>query len=303
MDIEEKRRQDWLKARQSGIGSSDIEAILGGSKWSSPLDIYRSKIGDTFSPDTPDTLRGKALEGIIADMFGEKENKTIIVPENIIYTHKKVDYFKASIDRFYLETTSNHRKILECKAPRNLPLDLPISYQIQTQWAMNVLGINECAIAIHDFNKWDVSVHYCIANKELIEILHEAAHGFWNTYVIPRIPPPPINDADVRYLYPKAMTGKIFEVNNYTFELYEKLIESRNNKKEAETQFDIYKGQFEALMSDSDVAIYNGVPLVTFKNNKDGVTFDEKRFKQEQPELYQKYLIEKQGARVFRIKE
>ena len=32
-------RLDWLKARQSGIGGSDVAAIMGLNKWKSPIDV------------------------------------------------------------------------------------------------------------------------------------------------------------------------------------------------------------------------------------------------------------------------
>ena len=39
-------RLEWLKTRQTGIGGSDVAAILGLSKWKTPLDIYLAKTGE-----------------------------------------------------------------------------------------------------------------------------------------------------------------------------------------------------------------------------------------------------------------
>lgn len=38
-------RADWLAARRTGIGGSDVAPILGLSKWRSPLDVYMVKRG------------------------------------------------------------------------------------------------------------------------------------------------------------------------------------------------------------------------------------------------------------------
>ena len=38
---------EWLKARQTGIGGSDVAPILGISKWTTPLDVYNEKVADT----------------------------------------------------------------------------------------------------------------------------------------------------------------------------------------------------------------------------------------------------------------
>ena len=37
-------RAEWLKARRSGIGGSDVAAILGLNRYKSALDIYNDKI-------------------------------------------------------------------------------------------------------------------------------------------------------------------------------------------------------------------------------------------------------------------
>ena len=39
-------RLEWLKTRQTGIGGSDVAAILGHSKWKTPLDVYIDKIAE-----------------------------------------------------------------------------------------------------------------------------------------------------------------------------------------------------------------------------------------------------------------
>lgn len=37
-------RQEWLKIRQTGIGGSDIAAILGVSKYKTAYDLYLEKV-------------------------------------------------------------------------------------------------------------------------------------------------------------------------------------------------------------------------------------------------------------------
>ena len=39
-----QNRIDWLKARRSGIGGSDVAAILDLNRYKSALDIYNDKI-------------------------------------------------------------------------------------------------------------------------------------------------------------------------------------------------------------------------------------------------------------------
>ena len=37
---------EWLKVRKSGIGGSDVGAILGLNKYSSPMKVYKEKTTD-----------------------------------------------------------------------------------------------------------------------------------------------------------------------------------------------------------------------------------------------------------------
>lgn len=43
ISLEGLTRADWLKLRRRGIGGSDVAAIIGISKWRTPLDIYNDK--------------------------------------------------------------------------------------------------------------------------------------------------------------------------------------------------------------------------------------------------------------------
>lgn len=36
-------RLEWLKTRQTGIGGSDVAAILGLNRYRTPLDVYNDK--------------------------------------------------------------------------------------------------------------------------------------------------------------------------------------------------------------------------------------------------------------------
>ena len=44
--IETANRSEWLEARRAGIGASDIAAIMGISPWSTPFQIWASKVAE-----------------------------------------------------------------------------------------------------------------------------------------------------------------------------------------------------------------------------------------------------------------
>src|SRR5262245_47569975 len=65
-------REVWLAARLTGIGASESAAVLGESRWSSPLKVYAEKIG-VIEHDPDEQLEaqywGSRLERIVADEF------------------------------------------------------------------------------------------------------------------------------------------------------------------------------------------------------------------------------------------
>ena len=43
--IRPKDRAEWLKVRESGIGSSEVATIIGLNPWETPYQLWRRKIG------------------------------------------------------------------------------------------------------------------------------------------------------------------------------------------------------------------------------------------------------------------
>ena len=50
-DAKKATKEDWLRFRKTGIGGSDMAAIMGLSKWKSPLDIWLEKTTDEVNEE------------------------------------------------------------------------------------------------------------------------------------------------------------------------------------------------------------------------------------------------------------
>ena len=75
-------RLEWLKTRQTGIGGSDVAAILGISKWTTPLDVYNEKVADTPTEKDSDSMEwGRRLEPVIRQAYADKTGRVVAVPE------------------------------------------------------------------------------------------------------------------------------------------------------------------------------------------------------------------------------
>lgn len=77
-------RADFLAARQTGIGGSDIGAILGVSPFKSAVDVFLAKTAPNPSDEQTEwTYWGHAVEPIIARRFSEEQGVELIRPDAI----------------------------------------------------------------------------------------------------------------------------------------------------------------------------------------------------------------------------
>ena len=75
----EKNRDGWLKARMSGIGGSEIAAVLNMSNYGDQFSLWERKTGRKTDeiPDNDKMKWGRRLEPIVADGFAEDYGKKL----------------------------------------------------------------------------------------------------------------------------------------------------------------------------------------------------------------------------------
>ncbi|MFE3578766.1 YqaJ viral recombinase family protein [Streptomyces vinaceus] len=97
-------RADWLTARRSGIGSSDIAAVLGISKYGNALSVYHDKTGGLplEGDDSEPALWGRIDEEGIAREWARR-NRSVVRRVGLV----------ANVDRPWQMCTLD-RRVLEC---------------------------------------------------------------------------------------------------------------------------------------------------------------------------------------------
>ena len=65
--IRPESREEWLKYRESGIGSSEVATIVGLNPWESPYQLWRRKLGlDPAKQENFAMKAGHYLEDAVA---------------------------------------------------------------------------------------------------------------------------------------------------------------------------------------------------------------------------------------------
>lgn len=147
-------RESWLAGRRSGIGASEIAAILGESSYGdSPYSVYSSKVyGDGDSELSESAEWGLLLEPVIREVYARKTGRTVeFYRGHSTFVHPSLPWARASLDASQFAHDGPFaefgRGTLQIKTAaaeaRRLWRDgPPLQYQIQIQWEMFVAGLS-----------------------------------------------------------------------------------------------------------------------------------------------------------------
>ena len=287
--------------RTKGIGGSDVAAICGVSPWKTPLQIYLEKIGEAAgSPDNPAMAYGRMIEPVIRQWYEQHTGQAVAVPGPL--QHPRYSYLIAHLDGLTPD------RVVEIKTARS-SVDwgdpgsdqVPVYYQTQVQFYMMLAGrpITDLPVSFHGTAP---EIYTIREDAEIQEVLLEMCVKFWES-VQKRHPPAAVNMADITALYGrKSMAAQVLasaEVEA-AVQLYAGL---QRRAKSLDAEQEAVKFQILQALGEADTLIgLDGASLCTWKKSKDSTKFDEKRFQAEQPELFQKYLVDKPGSRRFLIK-
>lgn len=295
------QRDAWLQARQSGIGGSDIASILGLSQWGSPLSVWQSKREIVEVEENEYMRAGRMLEPIVVSYFVDQTQLATIEPDNAIYRRIDTPYL-CTPDRFIVYD-ANEFGVLECKTTQQYITapDIPLSWLCQLQWTLMVCNEKRGALAwlrngvYFDYMEMERDEEFC-------DMMVERAREFWVEYVLPGIPPAPINDTDVKALYPVSLAGTSIEATDAMLEAWQRLVTLRAEIAKLEHDKSAEEEALKMYMQNNETLTFEGQVLSVWKSTKGSRRFDEKRFKEEHPDLYSQYIKEQPRSRRFTIK-
>lgn len=201
-------REDWLTERRNSLGGSEIGAVLGLNRHATPYTVWAEKTGRLPPKEDSEAMRqGRDLEDYVARRFSERSGKAV-QRYNYLLRNDAAPYLHANIDRRVL----GERSGLECKTASALNLrayasgEFPESYYAQCvaylavtgwdRWYLAALVLNK-AFYIYQITtvKDDALPEWCessvYVSPEELETLKRCAAEFWETYVLPDVPPPP----------------------------------------------------------------------------------------------------------------
>jgi putative phage-type endonuclease len=181
-----------LAMRSTGIGGSEIAAVVGLSEYDSPLDVYRRKRGlEDEKLSTEAMEAGNRLEPAICDWAGDALGLALVPSDTL--RHPDNDWMFATPDRL----VRGQRSGLQAKnvgirmAHKWGETDdaIPDEYRVQVEWEMEVASLDLMYVAAL-IGGQRLRIYTIRRDDEIVADIVGKARSFWFDHVLAGNPPP-----------------------------------------------------------------------------------------------------------------
>jgi len=308
--IRPKDRTEWLKHRESGIGSSEVATIVGLNPWETPYQLWRRKVGlDAPKQENFAMKAGHYLEDAVAQFWHDETGQDIIKSSagDWLIVNDERPYMRVSPDRTYWLADMPHNNankgILECKTTQMSvdADDIPKHWFCQVQYQLGVAELEQGSLA------WLCSGReFGYKNLALVPDffawLVEEVEKFWIDNIQGKQEPTAVNVQDILLRYNRHTDGKIVEVNDDIFTAYQDLKAVKDELSVIEEKKAALEEKIKLGFGDAEAISYGGQTLATWKAPKPSNKFDAKAFTAAHPDLAKEFTFPTQGARRFLLK-
>jgi putative phage-type endonuclease len=306
--------QDFSPDRTKYIGGSDIGAILGLSRFRSPIEVWMEKTGKAVKQLDSLPLRfGSFAEEFVASEYSRSTGFELLHDESI-HIHPEHSFMSAHIDRFVLENGSIPCRILECKTANPFTLiassewgevgsdEVPMSYLSQCIWYMAITNLDRVDLAVL-FGNSDFRIYEITRDRDLEAMVIQKATIFWQEHVLKDIPPPAISEQDCHALFGKGDPDRSIEAKEETLELTKRLQILNSEIEVREEEISSIKQSIMNQMQEAEILTYQGKVLATWKAPKPSFRLDSKRLELDHPEITSNYKVPVQNSRRLVVKQ
>lgn len=291
---------EQLEIRKSGIGGSDAAAVLGLSKWNTPLQIYLKKKGLLEVEQNDAMYWGSKKEAVIREVYQEKTGYNVLIPEMI--RHSKHNFMLANVDGI-----ANGNRLLEIKTAsyddewgESGSTTYPQDYYVQVQHylAVTKLKIADLVVLIgsNDYRTYEIE-----ADLEFQEMIIDGERKWWENFKND-IEPEPISYDDI--------IAKFGQISNAISKIADEDIKEKLHQlklikekiKSLGLDEDLLKIEIMKYLGEADTLTYNNKVIATWKLAKASEIFDKESFKLAYPDIYLDYVKFGKSSRRFLIK-
>lgn len=283
-------KREWLKYRKSGIGGSDAGAVCGLNPYRTAMQVYQDKVSEEIEEVDNEAMRqGREFEDYVAKRFMEATGKKVR-RANAMFYNEENPFMLADVDRMVVGENAG----LECKTASPYMADkwkdgnIPLSYQIQCYHYMAVCNADAWYLAVVIYGR-EFKYYKIERDEAVIADLIQIEKAFWENHVMKQQIPDPdgskLADSVIAEYYKNSIADTIpltgfNEKLERRQELSELIGRMDMEKKKIEQELKLYLGENERAENEQFMVSWKSV-----QSNR----LDEKRLKEEEPEIYEKY--------------
>lgn len=271
-------RSDWLAWRRSGLGGSDIAAILGISPYTSEWALWADKIGLVVDDYDNDAMEfGRWLELAVGPWFADRTGLHV-AGEQMLCTHRHNPWARATLDGLVFDGPHHDATIDAALGQLEIKTDyfgrrwesIPEHYQAQGQWGMFVTGLPKVWFAVLHGRRLEV---YELDRDEAdIDFMVGRAREWWERHVVGGEPPAVDgSESTLRALtkaYPFSEPGERVSLSGDAAKAVEVLAEARAARREAEAMERAAKAVIANELGSAEIGTVDGEPVVTFRSQE-----------------------------------
>ena len=298
----EQNTPEWMAWRNNGIGASEIAAVMGVSKWETPISVWAKKVGfDKAEPEENENMEwGHRLENAITDKWLDEFTSYQLEIRGPVFERTDMPWMRASLDNI-VRAPDGKFESLECKTSGRkddwFDTDgneiVPEYYLWQAIWQMAVTGIRVVHFSVLILGRSREWLNRTVEwDEKNIFLAISRGKEFWEMVESGTMPALDVANPE---LDGNALKNIFPEVNDSTLETGDKgetelniLIALEAQKSNIEKAIESTRNFFKAQMGEAKTCTANGRKVCS-ASSSERVTIDSKKLKEEKPEIYGQY--------------
>ena len=271
--------------RLTGLGGSDLGAILQLNPYRTGVDVWAEKTGRAAPSESSLAMRfGSFAEQFVASEYSaqtgqavERYTPMLRHPTAPIIGHVDRLVIPAGLKRASYKGVIRTDRLLEAKTASAFQAykaeewgpggtdEVPAAYLVQVATYRILTGCPHADLAVL-FGNQELRVYHLERDIELEEMILARASEWWAAHIIKDTPPDPVSDADVRLLYPRSAPQKAVAATLAVLGSVDALRRVRKQISELELDEDAQAISVKAYMKDAEALVSEGQILATWKS-------------------------------------
>lgn len=265
--------------RLSGIGSSEIAAVLGENPFKNAHHVWLVKRGLIEDEgETGKTWLGHVIEPALAEWYGQETGRRVRRFGRTV-RHRVHDFALASPDYEVIDAAERH--LVECKVVGwrvehhwdiHVPEGIPLYVLLQCQWQMGCTGAKRCDVVVLFLDDCERRIYELTFDADLFAKMVAAASDFWRRVLAGEAPP--IDGSEEARLVLESIyqwkRAALKPAPPEAEELFARHMAASRVIKDAEAEKDLATNKLCELVGDAD-GIVGELAKFTWKKRVDGV--------------------------------